>query len=317
MSESEFTNEEILILNSIEKNKTKIYNFYHCETCNQNNNTIIDGIIICKNCNIDYGPIIDSSPEWRNYSSDANIDNSRCGGVNNPYLMDLCYGTTIGQTKNPLFIKLKQSYTWNISHIERTKKMIFNHISQKCKEYNLPLSVIEYSQELFSKICDIQNETDNKSSRGDFREGLIASCTLYACKELKISRTTKEIAEIFNINESDVTRGKKLFFELLEGKNLIKKNICDIYDFTERYCILLGINEEYIDKIKICYETIKKNNLLLKNTTQSILGGCIMFISNAYNLKVKIDQVSKVCKISQTTIKNIYNDIVIYSELLI
>ena len=48
-----------------------------------------------------------------------------------------------------------------------------------------------------------------KISRGSNRKGIIAACVYFACKECEVPRTPKEIASMFTIDITVMTKGIK------------------------------------------------------------------------------------------------------------
>ena len=151
---------------------------------------------------------------------------------------------------------------------------------------------------------------ETKISRGKNRKGIIAACVFNACKECKVPRSAKEIAEMFNISTNIMTKGVKKCQEIIymnkkDKLRLTKSVSIQPKDFIERYCNQLKINDEITKEImKICTISIEKN-LISENTPQSIAAGCIFyFIKN--NEKNTINRskkdISKICKISEVTI---------------
>ena len=73
--------------------------------------------------------------------------------------------------------------------------------------------------------------SETKISRGENRKGIIASCIFIACKKFdKCARSNKEIAEIFKIEPTNMTKGFKKFNEImLILKKKIKEILITIY----------------------------------------------------------------------------------------
>ena len=83
---------------------------------------------------------------------------------------------------------------------------------------------------------------DVNISRGDNRDGIIAACVYFACRDENVPRSTKEIAGYFDIKLQDMTRGIKKFREnwrLANPNNtddIFKSESSNPIDFIERYC---------------------------------------------------------------------------------
>ena len=79
-----------------------------------------------------------------------------------------------------------------------------------------------------------------------------------ACKKNKVPRSAKEIAEIFKIKVSDMTKGCKLFLEIMNlNENKPKYNVktSSASDYIERYCSNLNLSNEICE---ICKKTAQK-----------------------------------------------------------
>ena len=304
----------------IKDNKIE-FDIYYCQKCQKYSNTTYDGQIVCINCCTEYGSIIDGSAEWRNYGDDSRgTDTTRCGSVINPLLIESSYGTTIGYTKDPTFIKLRQTINWiSTNQPERTLRNAFNILTQNGNFNNLSKNIITRSHELFYDLIQKKIEIDAKSSRGNFLDGLIATCTFYACKEFGLSRTKKDIAKMHNISESDFTRAKKLFEKLMPeymSTDIVNNQISYI-NLIDRFCQQLNMTEEHIDMVKDCVTIVHDKKLLSKNSTESIVCGCIYFICNMLKLDINKNDISKVCDISNATINKTYKALTDYTHILI
>ena len=76
-------------------------------------------------------------------------------------------------------------------------------------------------------------------SRGDNRDGIIAACVYFACKDEKVPRSSKEIAGYFDIKLQDMTRGIKKFRDnwrlAKTHTDTLKTTSSNPIDFIDRY----------------------------------------------------------------------------------
>lgn len=296
---------------------------YDCPNCEHYGLFVDEGVIVCRHCKYIYGELIDDSAEWRNYSVDDHrtSDPTRCGSGMNPLLVESSYGTTIGYTRNPFFNHLKQLNNWNsMPYQERSLKAVFDRLSQSGFGGGLTLSIIEFSHNLFAEVSKRQGSlTENKLSRGDIRDGLIASCLFYACKEYEVSRSPQEIGKICGIETSDVTRGINLFYELMKDNTVVNlsKYITKYSDFIERYCGNLGINGQLTSEIMELGKKVDKLKILTKNTPQAMACGCIFFVVIKYGMTITKTNIADKCGISVPTITKSYERLLPYTQDLI
>ena len=112
-----------------------------------------------------------------------------------------------------------------------------------------------------------------KTFRGENRDGIIAASVYIASRVNNVIRTAKEIAIIFNLDNTAATRGCKNALHLL---NKIEKDLDNSEktyfhqtkpsDFIERYCSRLNINQEITKVCQFVALRIQNNNLIPENT---------------------------------------------------
>jgi transcription initiation factor TFIIB len=296
---------------------------YECPNCNHYGLFVDNGVIVCQKCHCEYGGVIDDNPEWRSYSADDHrtTDPTRCGASVNPLLVESSYGTTIGYARNTYFNHIKQLNDWqSMPYPERSLKMVFDRLTQNGNHNGLTLSIVEFSHNLFAEVSKKQNNVgETKLSRGDIRDGLIAACLFYACKEYDVSRSPQEIGKICGVSTSDVTRGVNLFYKLMNDSQVIDLNrsITKYSDFIERYCGNLGIDDKLTTEIMTLGKKVDSLKILTKNTPQAMACGCIFFIATMYNLGITKTNISEKCGISVPTITKSYERLLPFTQDLI
>ncbi len=244
--------------------------------CKDKMNFVIhDGITTCRICNTILSNISDS-PEWRFYGSNdtKSSDPTRCGMPSNILLPESSIGSTINFKNNNKTMNQIRRYQQfqGMPYKERSKYKVFNIISDKCKKYNINSKIIDEAKSLYNMITEI------KISRGSNRQGIIAASVYYACKSCEVPRSSKEIAEIFDISITVMTKGCKNFTEIMNlnknNKNRLTNSSINAYDFIERFCS--NFNLDVNDIYNICKISIEKN-IISQNTPPSIAAGCIYY----------------------------------------
>jgi transcription initiation factor TFIIIB Brf1 subunit/transcription initiation factor TFIIB len=302
-------------------NKTNSIN--RCTSCINSKIIELDSEYICDTCGISYGCLIDETAEWKMYGSEDNRsgDPTRCGAPRNPILIETSLSTTIAYSNNPVYKKLRQQNIWiSQPYAERMAKNVFNILTQIGNANGLTHNIIEYSHRLFYEAINEQSRNpDHTSSRGDFRDGLIAACLSQACKEFNVARSASEIAKMCEIDYSDVTRGKNLFNELMKNSTYVdlSKDILKFTDFLDRYCYSLGLNEEQNKTIKKFTHKVYTKKILSKNTPESMLCGCIFFVSIMHNYGITRQDISIKCGTSIPTINKVYDRLLEFTHELI
>jgi transcription initiation factor TFIIB len=274
------------------------------------NHQLGNGVMICKECNNVVTNILDG-PEWRYYGSgDSKSSNpTRCGMPTNSLLPHSSMGTTIsnrggGSNMN----KVRRFQKWNgIPYKERSLLKVFQNITEKCNKAGLPPIIIKEAHSLYNII------SQNKISRGGNRIGLITACVYFACVDCKVGRSVNEIAEIFQIKNTILTKGCKSFKEIMyQNKNMSRVNTyktVGVEDFLDRFCSKLELNNEDIESIKKIAKVCKERGLVCENTPPSMASGCIYLYLKSKNILKDKKVLAGVCKISEVTINKCYKKI--------
>ena len=267
-----------------------------------------NGSVQCKICS-NIISNISNNPEWRYYGSNdtKTSDPTRCGMPVNVLLPESSVGTVVSNqfSKDKGMYKVKQYQSWtSMTYKERSKYKVFTEITDICKKNDLPQVIINEAKSLYKII------SDTKISRGNNRKGIIAACIYFACKTCNVSRSSKEIADMFNIKISILTKGCKNFQDILnmsENKNRINKADSIIpTDFIDRFCNRLSLLDKDILNIKKIAKKIHSLNLISDNRPDSFASGCILLYCYNKNLNINKKQIANISKISEVTINKCF-----------
>lgn len=276
----------------------------HC--CVLQGNIVIEqGMTKCKVCSNIISNIVDN-PEWRYYGNtdSKSSDPTRCGMPVNTLLPESSVGSTIAYNSNTKTMnQIRKFQKWQgMPYKERSLYKVFLEIQEKCKKNNIPNIIINEAKSLYTII------SKTKISRGSNRQGIIAACVYFACKECNVPRSSNEIAEIFIIKPTIMTKGVKKAQEIISmnkknKQRLSKSSSIQAKDFIDRFCNKLEIDGESIKEIKLICEKCMKENIISENTPPSIAAGCIFYYIKKKSLEqITKKQISEICKISEVTI---------------
>lgn len=272
-----------------------------CEFCSSSDVILEDGNFFCKSCNSLTSRFIDANAEWRYYGAEdsKSSDPTRCGMPINHLLPESSLGSVISNTMNESYdMRLIRKYhTWNsISYKERTLYNIFEGISTNAANNGISPSIIEQAKMFYKKV------SESKITRGDNRSGLIASSIYMSCKSNKVPRSTKEIAKIFNIKITTMTRGCKKFQDIMK----INLESTRAEDFIQRFSSKLNLPLEIRNLCKHIVTKADELNIVNENTPPSIAAGSIYLCIIVCDLNISKKDLSVVCGISQVTLTKCY-----------
>ena len=289
------------------------------DCCKVNSNLITtNNSTICSKCG-KTNSSISSEAEWRFYgANDTKSSNpTRCGMPVNKLLPESSMGSTISmKNNNKNMNQIRKINTWSGSmpYKERSLYMVFTGIQEKGMQNGLSKKIIEDAKNIYKII------SEKKISRGSNRKGIIASCVYYSCKLNDVPRSTKEIAKIFELDITVMTKGCKLFQNIIQlnelrdtiiNINIVKTESVISLDFIDRFCSKLARNCDKMDKeginiIKMYARNSDKYNLVCQNTPPSVASGCIYLYCNKYSLEITKKDISDICLISEVTINKCY-----------
>jgi transcription initiation factor TFIIB len=170
--------------------------------------------MICKSCNSLIEYLIDSGPEYRWFGSDdRSPDPTRVGGPINPLLPESSLATRIlwrsGDCKAMRRIRQFHLYSAMPSR-ERTLWNVFEILTVRTVNAGISPSILEESKQLYSQI------SPRCILRKPQRDALLAACVFESLKRHGSARHPKDVAEMFSVDTSLITKALKQFSELLE-----------------------------------------------------------------------------------------------------
>jgi len=305
---------------NVENNEKNLNNdLQQCINCkNYDNFKLEDGYYWCNECGENNGINIIETAEWRYYGSEdsKNNDPTRCGSSSNNLLYNMSCGTMISAKGNsPEVKRLRTIHKFITSNYnDRAILKIFENLTVIASNNNINIMIIEYAKKIYKDIRNI------KISRGINRDALVATCLMTSLNINNVSRSHKEIAAIFKINQSHITQGRKKLIELnnyIKNNIIYKLNITKPEHFIPRNCSILNIEQKYIDLMILISKKTLKINDISENTPPSVACGIIYYISYLCKLHINKKDISLLCNISEVTINKVFKKLLNYTQLLI
>jgi transcription initiation factor TFIIB len=189
---------------------------------------------------------------------------------------------------------------------ERTLWSVFEKLTANTVNNGIPQRVIDDAKVLYKKA------SEKKISRGDNKEGLIASCIYHSCLLNNVPRSSKEIASMFNISPVVLNRGNSRF------QTLLKINVASSgpEDFISRFGSKLSMKMNDIENCKKLVKFLEKHEIMSDNSPTSSAAGILYYYSTSENLGFTKKQFSTVCNVSEVTIIKNYKIICKYKGFI-
>ena len=287
-----------------------------CEVCSSDVVLTDDGFLTCKNpsCSILYkDESLDQSAEWRYYGADdnQNSDPTRCGMPVNPLLKESSYGCKVmceGGSYSQDMMKIRRYTEWqSMPYREKAQYDMFQKITIFAQNKGISKMIIDEALRVHKRI------SEHKTFRSLNRDGVVGASIYIACKIHNCPRTPKEIATIFNLDNTSATKGCKNAVSIINElesnlDNSEKTNFCKTKPeaFIDRYCSRLSINDELTKVCQFIAVMIEKQNLIPENTPHSIASGIIYFVACMCHLPITKKDVNRISDMSEVTINKCY-----------
>ena len=292
-----------------------------CKNC-RSENLVIDhtkGYCICVDCAVINDEYLDDGPEI--ISNENDVTTSRYGTSSNYFFPKSSLGTKIvARSYNRLSILQRQS---QMPYKEKSLMNVLDLIQAKCKSYGITQSTIDSAKILYKKISDSVHTSGKRVGKNIImrcinRRAMIAACLFHACKLQKETRSPKEIADIYDLEVKHVNKGYRRFCDIIDTSTLYSQTkSSQSVDFIERFAKKLNIDKEYINIMKDATINIHKLNLASTHEPPSVAAGCILLVSQYYNIQINKKKISEIFSISDVTISKTFRKIWPYVQIIL
>lgn len=265
----------------------------NCIKCNSEQLLGDEGFYVCSNkkCAYILRNQIDQSAEWRFYGADDNNNNdpTRCGMPINPLLKDSSHSCKVlcASKSSYEMHKIRRYTEWQaMPYKEKSQYDEFLRITVISQNAGLPKMIIDEATKFHKKISDA------KTFRGLNRDSIIAASVYISCRVNNYPRTPKEIATIFNLDNTSATKGCKNALSIINEieNNYSNNNNDDDGDYDN------NIHNNLSNKDKTNYKNQSINDDNLKKKIKLLKTTPLSFIER-YCSKLNINsELTKLCK---------------------
>lgn len=308
-----FTNCDIEnILNEFEEEHIQDKDSDRCPECGSNEfiEDFAKGIIVCHCGQVIMDGLIDNGMEKKNFDNDG--EPARCSMMHNRLLPQSSLGTSINARG-----KIKKLHIWNsMPYKERSDNVMFKRIHAVCIAQNISRKIEDDAKIMCKRVSGTVHTTGKNIgrpiiTRGYNRSGMVAGCLFIACRRNDETRSIKEIAVYFDIEESDVNKGIRSLLVILNDDNIIKEiGTSKVIHFVQRKCDELHIKLQYTNIAKTIANNIDKLNVASHHTTYSLAAASILLMAELNHLGITKKHLSKsFCGLSDVTIGKAYKQI--------
>ncbi|OMO73291.1 Transcription factor TFIIB [Corchorus capsularis] len=286
-----------------------------CSDCKRETEAILDtrqGDTICTECSLVLeSHHIDESSEWRIFAdSDDNgkYDRERVGSKQN-LLLDQANLRTFASNPNPKkggggggpFVGSLNSLNQSNSS-DKGLTEGFKMIENMADNLGLVRTIKDRACEIF------KNVEDNKSCRGRNLKATVAATLYIACKELKLSRTLKEISRVADgVAMKEISRT----VEVIKKRMEVETGGVQPAELVRRFCSKLNMNYQAIKAVEAV------ENFDIRRNPKSILAAIIYMIDQVSGSARSFKEIAIAAEVAEGTVKKSYNDVAPHASTLI
>lgn len=294
-----------------------------CSECNTDEHVVDDytkGVAVCQQCGQLTKNITDTTPEWHNYDDSNGVDNTRCSIITNSILPSSSSTTRLvgGDAR------LRKAHIWiQGSYRDRSLRSIQDKFFSYCTKGKITKKIAQEAFSIYRRISDcVHKEGENAGNkvitRGKNRKSLIAACIYFACKKYDESRCSKEIANICDLDYTDVNKGCKTFNKLINlCDNSYQLRISIPEHFVERFCRTLSIKKPFSTLAVTIAKNARKLNLASDHTPKSIATGSILLMIEMNRMSITKQELADRFEVSSVTINKAYDKIRRFQKVVV
>jgi transcription initiation factor TFIIIB Brf1 subunit/transcription initiation factor TFIIB len=215
--------------------------------------------------------------------------------------------------------KIRRLSEWQcMPYKEKSQHEEFQRISLLSGQAGIPKMIIDDALRYHKMISEA------KTFRGLNRHGIIAASIYVSSRRNNYPRTPKEIATIFNLDNTSTTKGCKNALSIIQDleqhlDTADKTSMCHSTPsmFIERYCSRLNMSTELTQLCNFIAMRVQKKSFIPEKMPLSIAVGIVFFVAHECNLDISKKAIREVSDISEVTISKCYKKLAEVREELL
>jgi transcription initiation factor TFIIB len=264
----------------------------------------------CTECGVQDDAFISDEPEWR---SGANLDEckgdpSRVGAPVNTDLFSAAWGMNMMISGKSKMARINMHSSMN--HRDRA---LFHAYAEMDRIGKGILGLQE--NVMYSAKMKYRAFNEAVLTRGAVRNGIKANCIFQSCREFGVTRTTKEIADAFDIPSRDISRT----FDMYQEQNPeTTVHVTQPADLIARFMNSVpGVQESERGRVKckivkVC-KSLEECVELMGRTPKAIACAVIYIVLSELKLSPSKKEICRICEVSEPTLGKI--EVIIKKEL--
>ena len=280
-----------------------------CIQCSANELHESDGSVVCVACGAVNYQIIDKNQDQAAALSD--------GSSINHHLPRSSLGTSISGSR---WMKLKQvNDWWKWVYKEKSFYDDKKVLEDRCHKAHLSQAVIDNSVILYKKASESKHESGKYVIiRGINRKAIMAASVYYGARFQHQPCTPKEIADIFELDITQVTRGCKKFQTMVDLSSLIRcaeKN--ETYDHIKSFCFRKNFDNATRDQALEIVRNIEKMQIATHHQPPAVASAALLVtMMQVAGKRLPRTELAAFFKVSENTISKTFKEIYPFTRII-
>jgi transcription initiation factor TFIIIB Brf1 subunit/transcription initiation factor TFIIB len=261
-----------------------------CCGCGGANVQLYMGRFVCNDCEALNGSYIDSLPEWRSMPADGSKQTERCGVVGSDLYTASNMGCTMTATTGEQRRSVRLQSWSSMAPRDRALYAKITGMNQKTARGKIPVAVMHLAQRFYKAVNDMP------AAKGTRRAGLCEGAVYTAFRACGVSRSTREIATIFDTPVDVVEKGCKRVAMYIETP----QQSCRPQHFAMRFATNLFTDEAEVSYILPLMDAIEELGVLVESKPPTVAACCLALLGDRFGVPRKL--VSTECNVAEATI---------------
>ena len=197
---------------------------------------------------------------------------------------------------------MQKFQSWaSLPYKDRVLCKIFDGLTVNAAQHGLSPCLLEEAKTLYKRFAE------NRITRGENREAAIAASVYISCLNNGVTRSCKEIAQMFDVRPVALTRACRAFREVVRDTAAVTGTSTTIAaeDFVGRFCSRLDIDATYVAEVRDVLRRADELCIACDSMPPSIAAGAIALVVERRRLRLTKEQIGAACVVAATTVQKL------------
>jgi transcription initiation factor TFIIB len=194
-----------------------------------------------------------------------------------------------------------------LTYRERHLCRVFDAIALHAARDRIPACIVEQAKALYKRASEV------RAARGPNRQAMVACAMYLACKSSGVPRSLKEVAAMFDVQLTVMTRACK---DIQDAVHLDVESSAP-EDYVGRFCSKLDMAPEATLLVRGAVQRAEQLGVACESAPTSVVAGAILLVSGRLGLGLERRAIGEACHTAPVTIGKYHKRLAAYAEQLL